>query len=338
LLHRRPADRLDLWRPLGAVNYLGRFRRLLTNMLRYRVFGGVFATPFPFPELRADHGKLPCDWTLRVSDTALPLYETVAVGEDELAMGITARMMRTSLGLRLDFDDTGTFDISGRGSSITWYPVAGSDPELVRIDILGRVLAAAAHEQGILCLHGSAVSMGGQAIGFLAPKGFGKSTLASSLVSAGARLLTDDTLPVEPSTGMARPGVHSVRLLDDAANHFWELGHGRLGLSEKQTFDSIPDQLVEEDAVPLAALYLLVPRRASEVAEMVRREAVMPHVATFGLMQHSKLGALLGGSEARHIFDRCARVAGTVPVFTLEIGRSLDAIGDVASMIVRWHS
>jgi hypothetical protein len=247
-------------------------------------------------------------------------------------------MTRTDDGLRLEFDDTGSFDISGRGSDITWYPAPGSDPELVRIDILGRVLAAAAHEQGILCLHGSAVSIAGRAIAFLAPKGFGKSTLATSLVANGARLLTDDTLPVDPSTGMARPGVHSVRLLNDTATHFGELGEGRLGLSDKQTFNSIPDPMVEEDAVPLAALYLLVPRPASEVEGMVRREATVPYVAAMGLMTHSKLGALLGGPESRHIFDRCARVAETIPVYTLEIGRSLEAIGEVAAMITRWHS
>lgn len=307
-------------------------------MLRYRVFGGVFATPFPFPELRPADGDSACDWTLRVSDGASVHAGGIPVGEDELAAGITARMSRTATGLRLEFDDTGSFDISGRGSDITWYPTPGSDPELVRIDILGRVLAAAAHEQGILCLHGSAVSIHGSAVGFLAPKGFGKSTLATSLVSSGARLLTDDTLPVDPATGMARPGVHSVRLLNDTANHFGELGEGRLGLSDKQTFNAIPEPMVEDDAVPLAALYLLVPRAASEVEGMVRREAMLPYVAAMGLMTHSKLGALLGGPESRHTFDRCARVAETIPVYTLEIGRSLAAIGDVAAMITRWHA
>lgn len=307
-------------------------------MLRYRVFGGVFAAPFAFPELRAEPLEVACDWTLRTVDGPPPPEQSHLVGEDELAPGICAHLSRTSRGLRLEFDDTGTFDIVDRGASIVWYPAAGCDTELVRVDILGRVLAAATHESGTLCLHGSAVAVSGRAIGFLAGKGFGKSTLAMAMASRGARLLTDDTLPLDPVTGKARPGVHSVRLWTDAAASFNGLGEGRMGLSDKRTFDSLPDQLVQHSAVPVAALYLLAPRAATEILEVVRRIPMAPTRATIALMQHSKLGALLGGAESRHVFDRCARVAETIPVFELEIARAFDSLGEVAETIGRWHS
>jgi hypothetical protein len=190
----------------------------------------------------------------------------------------------------------------------------------------------------MLCLHGSAVALDGRAIGFLAHKGFGKSTLAMAMASRGARLLTDDTLPVDPGTGTARPGVHSVRLWTDAAANFNGLGEGRIGLSDKRTFDSLPDQLVQHSPVPLAALYLLAPRSSTELPEHVRRVAMSPTRATIALMQHSKLGSLLAGAESRHVFDRCARIAETIPVFELEIVRALDALGEVSETIGRWHS
>jgi hypothetical protein len=41
------------------------------------------------------------------------------------------------------------------------------------------------------------VRVGDRALGFLAPKFHGKSTLAYALVAAGAGSITDDTLPVE---------------------------------------------------------------------------------------------------------------------------------------------
>lgn len=307
-------------------------------MLRYRVFGGVLAAPFPFPELRPDDGTGPADWTLQVAETSAPDLSATPVGRDELTAGIAAALARTPHGLRLVFDDTGTFDVTKGGAEITWYPTPGSDRELVRVDILGRVLAVATHERGILCLHGSAVSLGGRGIGFLAPKGSGKSTLALTLAAHGARLLTDDTLPVDPARGEARPGVHSVRLWTDAAERFGSLGDWRVGLSEKRTFDTLPDSLVQHDAVPLAALYELVPVEARDGAPFVSRTRLAGAQAAVTLMTHSKLGALMGGMESMQVFDRCATLASTVPVYRLEVARSLGAIDTVASTIASWHS
>ena len=306
-------------------------------MMRYRVFGGVLASPFPFPELRDEPVGSTTDWTLHVVDGVAPAVVSTVVGREDVASGIEAQLDRTPTGLRLRFDDTGTFDISDEGRCLSWYPTPGSDRELVRVDILGRVLAAATHERGLLCLHGSAVSIAGRAVGFLAPKGSGKSTLAIALASHGARLLTDDTLPVEPDSGLARPGVHSVRLWNDAADHFASLGEWRVGLSDKRTFDTLPDSLVQHHAVPLAALYELIPRDAGEMSDIVRRTMRAPAHGAMTLIQHSKLGALLGGAESLRVFDACARVAAAVPVYQLEVARALESVDDVASTIMRWH-
>lgn len=307
-------------------------------MLRYRVFGGVLSAPFPFPELRADSGSQPVDWTLRVSDTPPPVTSISLVGRDELATGVEASLARTVLGLRLAFDDTGVFDVNDRGSSITWHPVAGIDRELVRVDILGRVLAVATHERGLLSLHGSAVSVAGRGIGFLAHKGSGKSTLALTLASQGARLLTDDTLPIDPTTRLAYPGVHSVRLWTDAAEHFSQLGDWRIGLSQKRTFDTLPDNLIQHDAVPLAALYELIPVSRASGEALVTRTAMAASRGAVTLLTHSKLGVLMGGAESMRIFDRCATIAATIPVYRLEVARELALVDEVARTIASWHS
>ncbi|MEP7381812.1 MAG: hypothetical protein ABI910_09015 [Gemmatimonadota bacterium] len=307
-------------------------------MLRFRVFGGLLSAPFPFPELRADEGTAPVDWTLRVESATPTEFSVTPVGRDELAPGVEASLVRTPLGLRLSFDDTGTFDVNDRGATITWYPVAGIDRELVRVDILGRVLAVAVHERGLLSLHGSGVSLGGKGLGFLAPKGSGKSTLALTLSSHGARLLTDDTLPVDPATGLAFPGVHSVRLWTDAAERFAELGDWRMGLSDKRTFDMLPDSLVQHEPVPLGALYELVSVERAAGEALVRRTPLPAAHGVVTLMTHSKLGALMGGVEAMHIFDRCATIAATIPIFRLEVARDLESVDEVGETIARWHS
>jgi len=307
-------------------------------MLRYKVFGGVLASPFAFPELRSDDGEGAVDWTLLVEQGPPPDVATTLVGRDELIAGVEARLFRTPAGLRLVFDDTGSFDVTSAGSRITWFPSPDSDRELVRVDILGRVLAVATHERGVLCLHGSGVSIGEQGIGFLAPKGSGKSTIALTLAAHGARLLTDDTLPVEPEAAIARPGVHSVRLWNDAAGRFESLGDWRVGLSEKRTFDTLPDALVQHDPVPLAALYELVPVAGTPGEPLVRRTALPGAQATVALMTHSKLGALMGGAEALHVFDRCAMLASRIPIYRLEVARALESVDAVARTITGWHS
>lgn len=307
-------------------------------MLRYRVFGGVLSAPFPFPELRSVEDGAEADWTLCVEDSPPPELPCTLVGHDELTTGIEAALHQTPRGLRLVFDDTGTFDVTSSGAEVTWYPVANSDRELVRIDILGRVLAVATHEQGLLCLHGSGVAIGGSGIGFLAPKGSGKSTLALTLASLGARLLTDDTLPVDPREAIARPGVHSVRLWSDAAERFGTLGDWRVGLSQKRTFDALPADLVQHDPVPLAALYELIPVEGRAGAPLVQRTVLPAAQATVTLMTHSKLGVLMGGVESIRVFDRCATLASHVPVYRLEVARTLESVESVARTIVGWHS
>lgn len=307
-------------------------------MLRYSVFGGVLVTPFAFPELRSDQGVRPPDWTLRVSDAPPPPCPLPPVGRDELVPGVEATLTRTPHGIRLAFDDTGTFDVTDAGAVITWFPNPGSDRELVRVDILGRVLAVATHERGLLCLHGSAVSIGGQGVAFLAPKGSGKSTLALTLTSKGARLLTDDTLPVDPDKVEAHPGVHSVRLWDDAAQRFGAMGDWRVGLSDKRTFDTLPETFLQHDPVPLAALYELIPMTSLAGGALVRRTRLTGAEGAVTLMTHSKLGALMGGAESLRVFDRCAALASRLPVYRLEVVRALDAVDEVAKTITSWHS
>lgn len=304
----------------------------------YKVFGGVFDAPFPFPELREADVVARPDWTLQLTESAFSDPVRQRMGREELAEGLFAEVGRDAVGLRIAYDDSGEFSVREHGRVILWSPRAGCDMELARVDILGRVLSLALHESGMMTLHGSGVSLGARAIGFLAGKGSGKSTLAMTLVSHGARLMTDDTFAVAPSTLVARPGVHSVRLWDDSAARFSAMGTSRRGLSDKNTFDVLPNDSLQDDALPLAALYELIPEPASAGGQLVRRERLAPPDATIALMRHSKLGALLGGAEAMEVFDRCAAIAAHAPVYTLHVTRDLSAIGSVAETIASWHA
>src|SRR5262245_46305873 len=206
-------------------------------MNNYRLFGGVLRSDLDFPELPSAHDRERPTWTLRSIQGNAPEPNGEQLGTDQVNADVRVVLYRQPAGYRMIFDDTGCFDISADGSTITWYRSNDVDTGNARADLTGRVLAAALHARGTTCLHGSAIVLNRQAIGFIAPKRHGKSTLALALVSAGARLLTDDTLPVAAGPpARAYPGLHAARLWPDSAARV-SIGHtASADPDEKQLF------------------------------------------------------------------------------------------------------
>jgi hypothetical protein len=328
-------------------------------MPTYSVFGGLLRSEVALPELRAvmSNGAA-ANWTVRVVSAAQPLASSELLGTDTVMPGVDVRLYRIPNGYRLTYDDTGSFDISRDGREIAWSK--GEKPwiEAARLDIINRVLPVALHASGKLCLHGSAVSVHGQGIAFLAPRGYGKSTLAIAMSEIGARILTDDALPVEPHTPViAWPGVHSVRLMDDAARAV--VGDARqleaVGaypmtrrdlhqlpedqpIVTKQILRGLPEERLMRDPVALTAIYLLTPIRPDEQGPAATRMPVAAARAAVALVDNAKSGVLFGKSEAPVLFDRAVGVAREVPIYQLMVARDLERIVEVAEQLTEWHS
>ncbi len=184
----------------------------------YQIFGGSLRSDLSFPELAPATSALPPRWTLTTSDCAMPVSDPVVVGREEVEPGVQVTLSRHSNGLRLTFDDTGTFDISNDGARIDWAPPAEPDLASVRKDVLGRVLAVCLHQQGVVALHGSAVEISGVAVAFMAPKFHGKSTTAAALVDSGAQLLADDIVAISTDgVPVVLPSVPFIQLWKDSA-------------------------------------------------------------------------------------------------------------------------
>lgn len=308
----------------------------------YAVYGGVLRSTIPIPELRlADSagGHSRPSWTFAVAVGDAPsLPAARLVAEDQIFEDVRATFFRGESGLRLQFDDTGTFDVVDADGAIVWYPKAGCRPDVARADLVGRVLPLVQHERGCLALHASAVCVADQAVAFMAPKNYGKSSLAMALVKGhAARLLTDDTLIIVPSRGVAAPGVHSVRLWSQAATQFDGIGMGRTVLSDKRIFEDLPLESLARQEARLAALYTLVPEDAATVPT-VRREALDGASATMALIQYQKLGALLAGQDAARVFERAATLAGRCTVYALHIARDFARLPEAARTVAQWHA
>lgn len=307
-------------------------------MTSYQVFGGVLRSELEFPELdpavRTD-----VDWTLTVTFSPPPNVPLDApLGEDKVDQGVMVRSYATPMGFRLVYDDTGAFDVSAGGREIRWHRPPAADVEAGRLDVLGRVLALALHAEGWLSLHGSAVALAEGAVAFLAPKGNGKSTLAFALMRAGAALMTDDTVVIGAGAPpIVRPGVQSVRLFRDSAD--WLAAPPPLaGTSDiKATFGQLSDDARRLTRAPLAALYLLESVPVGTIAEPLERERLEGPAAVFGLLGQTKIGALLGGTEAPTVFASVVALAEASPVYKLRVARDYDRLGSVVEQIMAWH-
>jgi hypothetical protein len=309
-----------------------------TTPNRYAVFGGTLASDLLFPELPpTDHAP---DWTLRTVREAPSLPESLPhLGRDHVQEGVVVDLYRLAGGaLRMVYTDTGTFDVSASGREILWYPGEHADDEAARSDVLGRVLAVACHAMGLICLHASAVAFPGGALAFVAPKYHGKSTTAMALAARGGRLITDDTLPVRlGNPPIAVPGVHAVRLWRDSVEKVDDAR--RLDESDRTKLlisDLPPDRLMR-DPSPLRAIYVLTPVAPGDSGPAAERQTMPPLEAALGLLGQTKVGALLGKSEAAVLLDRVVSLSDIVPIFTLSIVRDFDRLHEAVSSIMGWH-
>lgn len=121
-------------------------------------------------------------------------------------------------GYLLRFPDLADFEVSADGQNITAWPVPGVSPGTVEHLHLNQVLPLALSRQGRLVLHASAVEINGSGVAFTGASGRGKSTLATSFATTGARFLTDDGLQIDWVNGICQliPSHPSVRLWEDS--------------------------------------------------------------------------------------------------------------------------
>lgn len=307
-------------------------------MNRYRLFGGILATDIDIPELPSIT-TVRATWRLTSSPPPPDSEAGELLGTDSVTGDVQVRLFRHGKGFRLTFDDTGSFDIAPDGARIHWWRPAGVSLDDARSDLTGRVLAAALHAAETMCLHGSAVVADGTAVAFLAPKFHGKSTTALALVRAGARLLTDDTLPVsrEGDVVVARPGLHATRLWRDSAARV-ALGQAQPAPDgHKQLYSGLPEECVTHDACPLDALYVLAPARADAGRPAAVRTRLAPTQAALLMIAHGKLAPLVRGSESACVFQRAASLASRVPMYRLDLMRDLDRLDEVVETLMGWH-
>jgi hypothetical protein len=304
-------------------------------MRRYAAFGFTIESAIELPELEPATVGDTLDWRIRVAHEEPTVIAGASVGSDLVYGDVNVRAYASETALRIAFDDTGVFDISPSRREIVWYPGPRATDAAVHADVLGRVMALAAHADGHVTLHASAVSVAGRAVAIVGPKHAGKSTLALALVRQGARLITDDTLVLrlQGGTAWAAPGVQRIRLWEDAAR---ALGRPVSGHRGAKPILALAPNDTEAAALPLAACYVLATSLEPNSAP-VRRERLSPVHAALACVRFSKLGALGGGAVGAAVLDRAGTLTSAVPVFLATVRRDLARLDEVAERLMAWH-
>ena len=243
---------------------------------------------------------------------------------------------RLDSGYLLRFPDLADFEVSRDGRTAAVWPIPGVSPGTVEHLHLNQVLPLALSRQGRLVLHASAVEIDGKGVAFTGESGRGKSTLAASFATTGARFLTDDGLQLNWLGGQCRimPSHPSVRL--------WEDSQEALSL---QAVDLAPAveyttkaRLFAGDAMafcdqpqPLRRIYFL----GEGVAQSLTIEMVRPAEALVELVRNSFLLDIEEKELLAWHFDEMVRLAELPIYYRLDYPRRYEDLANVREAIIR---
>ena len=215
------------------------------------------------------------------------------------------------------------------GRKVTITAAAGVTTHLIRMYLLGVIMAILLYQRGKLVLHASSVELDGSAIAFLGETGWGKSSLAAALYARGHSLIADDLTAVDFSSNppLVLPGFPLLKITSDVAE---SLGYDMDSL-HPMTWDNskraIPVQAREtQTQLPLRCLFIL------SCGNAITIECLTPREAMIELVCHSYPTRLWLSADKTH-FDQCSQLVRNVPSFTLQRSQILSSLPELAGLI-----
>lgn len=237
-------------------------------------------------------------------------------------------------GAYLYWEGLGKFLVRG-GKEIIIDPFASAEEHLIRLPLLGIVLAVLLHQRGLMVLHASAVAIEGRAIAFLGNKGDGKSTTAAMLYGRGHSLLSDDAVVLDfsdPQSPKVIPGFPQFKLWPEAASTLGE---------DPDLLPKLLPQL-EKRLRPVTERFSISPAPlkcicALSWASSLALERLRPQDAILQLIAHtyvSRFGKKLLRAESANLhFSQCVKLARAAPIYRLKRPASLAALPLTAELL-----
>jgi energy-coupling factor transporter ATP-binding protein EcfA2 len=231
---------------------------------------------------------------------------------------VWARFGATGSGYVVEFPGLAVFTLNGAATALEIAVAPGVPDFTARHLLLNQVLPLVLSHRGRMVLHAGAVVIDGRVTAFVGTTGSGKSTLVAACAAAGADVMTDDSLVVQPDSSTptgwrAVPAYPSVRLWPDALPHLGlTAGPGAAAhYTEKHRFgpDTSPWTFATTPH-PLARILLL------DTPDEARRPAALDVFAQVFRLD------IRDSSDAVRLFHAVADLARDVPVVRVD-----DAVG-----------
>jgi hypothetical protein len=204
--------------------------------------------------------------------------------------------------------------------------------------LLGPVFGLLLRLRGTICLHASAVAMGGQAIALVGAAGAGKSTTAAALAQLGLSVLCDDVLAlsergekffVEPAYPRLRLWPAAVTMLRGAPDALPRLTPSW----DKRFLDLAQEpQRFQSQALPLTALYFLAQRSgcaaAPRLTPLSQRDGLLRAIA------NTYANIALAAAPLAREFEVLGRLVEQTRVRQIQPHRDPDRLGDLCRKIL----
>ena len=239
---------------------------------------------------------------------------------------------------RLSYASGMQFWLDRRGSEI-WasWPETSSLNEAATY-LLGPVLGVLLRLRGIICIHASAIAVGGYAVAFVGPAGAGKSTTAAIFARRGCAVLSDDVVALaeELETFRVLPAYPHLCLWPDSVGMLYG-SPDRLPRFvpdwEKRCLTLGRDELeFAHRALPLGVIYLLQERTSDSRAQV---GSVPLPGAFMALVANSYATQILNREMRANEFDVLSRLVPQVPIYSLQVPRDVDGFHDFYHRVCR---
>jgi hypothetical protein len=212
----------------------------------YNAYGLYINSEFILPELSSLGQK---DTLPKISIRYGEVNKHGIIGGKKMSPFIWA----TSDKFWLEVPNVARFLVS-KGCEVVVDPFSNIDEASVRVFLLGSCFGALLFQRGFFLLHANAIEIGNNCLIAVGPSGIGKSTLASSFLKRGYRILADDVVPVS-ADNFAIPGFGRVKLWKDSAV--------KLGIETDELVSIRPN--IEKFNLPLGKGFCPISRKIAKI-------------------------------------------------------------------------
>lgn len=232
------------------------------------------------------------------------------------------------------FPDNADFIVSNDTQSVNCIPLPNVPVATCEHLYINQVHPLLRYKQGKLVLHGSAVSVDGRSLAFIAQAGRGKSTLAAAFAVSGFAFLSDDCIEIEfdVSRYYVMPSHPSIRLWKDSEVAVLSTAvtlAPPVHYTSKSRFIAGAEIAYCDQPRPLAKIFLL----GDGSAPSVRIKRLGSSEAIASLLDHSFILDVEDKSQLKSHFDRLAALVNKAPCFHLDFPRRYEELGTVLERI-----